>query len=131
MSAPVGQKNPASQPMQSATLVIVIVAFMRVPARHARDAAAPSAQYEPSGQVTHTVPPPSLRKVPAAHSVQTSAPLTFEKEPALQFAHASALPAPKFGLELPATHATGVSVVLPAAHQCPLAHGPVHCAVVC
>lgn len=117
--------------MQSVALVITIVLFMRRPGGHGSDAAAPSAQNEPLGHLTQAVPPPSLRKVPAAQSVQMFAPLTSEKEPGEHCAHASALPAPRFGLALPATHATGVRLVEPAAHQWPTAHGPTHCALVC
>ena len=50
--------------------------------------------------------------------------------PALHGWHAPALAAPSDGLEVPSPHAAAVALVLPAAHQCPGAHGPAHCAFV-
>jgi len=56
-SAPVEQNAPATHSMQSASLVIVIVVFMRKPAGHGSGAAAPAPQYEPAGQLRQVVAP--------------------------------------------------------------------------
>ena len=52
---PTGQKVPTSHAMQSASLVIVIDTFVRLPPAHGSAAVAPTSQYAPSRQPLHAV----------------------------------------------------------------------------
>ncbi len=69
--------------------------------------------------------------MPGSHSAQVALPKLAAFLPGLHAWHAAALVAPSLGLALPATQATTVALVLPAAPQGPAVHAPTHCALVC
>ena len=124
----VPEQLPARNWLAPHSRLLHVTHVLSVEPVHGTTSYSPTAHAE---QLRHWVAPLAFWKVSPTQSSHAELPAAAVKVPTLHCWHASALPAPRLGFEVPGGHGSAVALVLPAPHQCPSSHDPTHCALVC